>query len=67
MIFINWFTKLWYARLRRIDMNILWPTCKKLSPSLDQAKAIFALHAYNDPAWQYLGESSIYNIIDNLQ
>jgi hypothetical protein len=57
----------WHARQRRIDMQILWPLCVKQASSADHAKAAFALHAYNDPAWTCLGEDEIYRIIEGLQ
>jgi hypothetical protein len=57
----------WYAgRLRRLDMEILWPTCKAEAPDLDHARAAFAVHAFNDPAWLVLGEAAIVKAIDEL-
>jgi len=64
---MNWIRKIWYARLRRIDMQILWPCCKEQAKTLDQAKAAFAVHAYNDRAWAILGEVEVFRIIDGLQ
>lgn len=62
------YVKNWYdARRRRIDLEILWPACKEQARTLDQAKAAFAVHAFNDPAWSSLGREGIYLIIDNLQ
>ena len=43
--------KWWRKRQRRIDLDILWPTCKRLAPDLDHAKAAFMFHAVNDKAW----------------
>ena len=56
----------WYARMRRIDMEILWPTCLEQTHSLDHAKAAFAYHAFHDPAWLELGEDAIIEFIDGL-
>lgn len=64
---MNWLRKLWYTRLRRIDLEILWPSCKKAAPDLDTAKAVFAVHAYKDRAWLFLGEDAIYKAIEELQ
>jgi hypothetical protein len=64
--FIHWLLGLWYHRLRRIDLEILWPECKAQADNLDLAKATFATHAFHDPAWLYLGEDQIYHIIDRL-
>jgi hypothetical protein len=59
--------KWWHARQRRIDMDILWPICLKGANDLDHAKAAFAYHCFNDPAWQELGERDIFNFIDRLE
>jgi hypothetical protein len=56
----------WYRRLRRLDLQILWPSCKKQASDLDNAKAAFAVHAFHDRAWLILGEAGIYRIIDDL-
>ena len=60
---IDW----WYARSRRFDMKILWPACLEQAQNLDHAKAAFAYHAFNDPAWKRLGEAEIYRFIDSLE
>jgi hypothetical protein len=62
---MNWLKSLWYRHLRRIDMQILWPACVEKAPDLEHARAAFALHAFNDPAWLALGEG-IYSAIDHL-
>jgi hypothetical protein len=59
----NW----WYARLRKIDLQILWPQCRERSPDMDRAKAAFAVHAFHDRAWLILGEQEIYRRIDELK
>lgn len=41
----------WWARQRAVDLNVLWPQCKRLSPTIDHARAAFAVHAYSDAAW----------------
>lgn len=56
----------WCARQRRIDLEILWPICRDGANDLDHAKAAFAVHAFNDPAWLELGEDEIFNIIDGF-
>lgn len=47
-------------------MAVLWPVCLRQAPDLDHAKAAFALHAFNDPAWLFLGEDEIERFIDGL-
>src|SRR4029077_17444805 len=56
----------WNARRRKIDMQILWPICVQGANDLDHAKAAFAVHAFNNPAWQALGEDRIIEFIENL-
>jgi hypothetical protein len=57
----------WHARQRSIDMDILWPVCLQGANDLDHAKAAFATHAFNDPAWLALGEDGIIQFIDQLE
>lgn len=63
---MKWLRNLWYARLRRIDIQILWPSCVNNAASLDHAKAAFAAHAFHDRAWMALGEKAVYDAIDSL-
>lgn len=62
----GWIKRWWHARQRTIDMEILWPQCVELAPDLDHAKAAFAVHAMNDPAWLELGRDQVLNFIDEL-
>ena len=62
-LIMNW----WRARQRKIDLEILWPICCKGANDLDHAKAAFATHAFNDPAWQALGERELYRFIGRLE
>jgi hypothetical protein len=55
----------WHARQRRIDLDVLWPICRREANNLDHAKAAFAVHAYHDPAWLELGED-LFPFIDRL-
>lgn len=64
---IWWLKDWWYARLRKIDMEVLWPTCLAGARDLDHAKAAFAVHAFNDPAWLFLGRNAIHQIINGLE
>ena len=57
---------LWRRRQRQIDLDILWPICVRGANDLDHAKAAFAVHAFNDPAWRELGEE-LFNFIDRLE
>lgn len=47
----------WWSRQRAIDLQILWPVCKKQATNLEQAHRAFMFHAMNDPAWvRHYGE-----------
>jgi hypothetical protein len=59
--------KWWRRRQRELDLEILWPACLEYSTSLDEAKAAFAMHAFNDRAWTSLGEAEIIRRIEALQ
>jgi hypothetical protein len=63
---MKWLLNWWHARQRKIDLQILWPECVKHGRDLDQAKAAFAYHAFNDRAWLCLGEDEIKRRIDAL-
>lgn len=64
---IRWLLNWYNARRRAIDLEILWPICKEKATDLDHAKAAFAVHAFNDPAWMCLGHDEVYSRIDALQ
>jgi hypothetical protein len=59
--------RFWHAPRRRLDLAILWPSCIKHAPDLNRAKAAFAVHAFNDPAWLALGDKELFLFIDNLK
>jgi hypothetical protein len=63
---MRWLMNWWRARQRSIDLDIFWPCCKENASDLDQAKAVFAVHAFHDPAWLALGEDEICRRIDAL-
>jgi hypothetical protein len=42
----------WYRRrLRKLDMDFLWPVIKKQAPTLADARRAFYLHIMSDPVW----------------
>jgi hypothetical protein len=58
----------WWARQRATDLMILWPQCKKLADNMHHARAAFAVHAFNDPAWvEFYGETRLKQVIGELQ
>jgi hypothetical protein len=58
---------LWHARTRRLDVQLLWPSCKSQAPDIHHAKAAFACHAFNDPSWLALGHDEICRRIEELR
>lgn len=67
----RWLMNLWHASQRATDLAILWPICKREARyngfSLAHAKAVFAEHAFRDPAWLALSHDEIVGIIDKLE
>jgi hypothetical protein len=63
---MRWLLGFWYAQQRAFDLKFLWPACCEQAPTLDEAKMVFAIHAYNDPAWLWL-ENKLYETIDKLE
>jgi len=56
-----------WERQRAIDLEILWPICKEQAQGdMDKAKAAFAVHAFNDPAWVRHYEDRLYRVIEEL-
>ena len=59
--------KWWRARQRKIDIEILWPVCKREASDLDHARAAFAMHVFHDEAWVAdFGEDEIIRRIEAL-
>lgn len=54
-------------RRRRIDVEVLWPSCRDQAESLEYARAAFSLHAHSDPAWLRLGHDEIVRRIEALE
>ena len=63
----GWLSRWFDKRRRQIDIEILWPLCVENAPSLDHAKAAFAVHAMNDDAWLSLGADEALAIIEGLK
>lgn len=78
---INWLRSKWYARCRRVDLEILWPICKTeamadwqrrhreddLDQILMNARIAFWLHCSLDPAWLWIGEEATWDFIQELE
>ena len=63
---MSWIKNWWYGRQRNIDILVLWPACCARAHTIDDAKAAFAYHCYNDASWMSLGEDEIYRRIEEL-
>ena len=51
-----------------MDLNYLWPACKETADTLEQAKAVFAMHALRDAPWiKYYGKEGLLDFIDRLE
>lgn len=64
---IRWLQNWLWARQRAIDLAVLWPQCKEIAPDLDHARAAFAVHAFNDPAWVRYYKDRLVNVIGELK
>ncbi len=58
--------KWWHKRQRQLDIEILWPACKAQVTYIEHARDVFREHAFNDPAWQELGDK-LDSTIDSLE
>jgi len=67
MWLLRWLTGWYYKRLRAVDVDILWPVCCQKADNLAHARAAFAVHAFTDDAWRWLGEAEILKQIDALE
>jgi hypothetical protein len=57
----------WRRRQRMVDIEVLWPILLREAGDLDRARAAFAFHAMNDPAWLCLGEERVLAFINRLE
>ena len=64
---IRFFRGLWYARQRRIDLEILWPTCKANARDLEIAKVVFCIHVAQDPAWLDVDADHVVALLEALE
>ena len=68
MAMIGWLLRTWRRRQRQIDIDILWPICKREADTLDLAKVAFMFHCSLDPAWtRDFSEAEIASMVDELE
>jgi hypothetical protein len=63
---IRWLLGLYYARLRRLDLELLWPEIRERAASITHARMAFAVHVSRDPAWLFLGADKVDQIVWGL-
>lgn len=66
---IRWFMDWWASRCRDIDVEVLWPTCKRLAAEQGrdiEAGRAFAHHAAEDWAWKRLPYDEVCRQIEEL-
>jgi hypothetical protein len=77
---IQWLMRTWRRRQRKIDVDILWPICKREAEAdmwrtehpqltaLDCAKGAFMVHCALDSAWTAdFSEAEIAAMVDELE
>jgi hypothetical protein len=58
----------WWWMQRRMDVRMLWPICRDLSPDLDTAHEAFMAHAALTPCWiEYYGERALIEAVRRLK
>lgn len=51
-------------RIRKADLEILWPALLDLAPDEESAYESFLLHTKNDRAWAMIPEDEIKKLLD---
>jgi hypothetical protein len=64
---LGWVWRLYAKRLRRLDVEVLWPELKAAAANIDEARMAFEDHAIRDPAWLVLSMDEIDRIIAALE
>jgi hypothetical protein len=64
---MRWILGKYYARLRRLDIEVLWPDICRQATDILEARVAFRVHADCDPAWMFLGPAKIDEIIGGLE
>ena len=63
----NWIMNRWRARLRALDVELLWPECIAAARgNRSLAEVAFAAHMAMDPAYDGLSDNEKRQILDNL-
>lgn len=56
----------WRHRMRKHDLEILWPALLEKARDGETARRAFAMHALNDPAWSDVSEDEIRELVETL-
>lgn len=54
------------AHKRRVDLDILWPSCKQNASSVFAARLAFRAHCLQDPAWMAIPAREVDEIVRQL-
>jgi hypothetical protein len=59
----------WRGRQRRIDIDVLWPMCKRQAGphGLERARAAFHSHVMNRVTWRVMGRDRITAVVAALE
>lgn len=63
----RWLRECYHARLRKIDIEVLWPACREESKSLADAKLAFLRHTEKDFAWRALSDVGRRAVVEGLR
>lgn len=64
---MNFITRLWHRRQRKIDLEILWPAIRSRASDLNHARDAFQIHMNLDRAWERLGEAQKSLVLSRLK
>lgn len=60
MALVTWVRGRWYARVRRLDVKLLWPIIRQgAGGDMRRARLAFAIHCRHTPAWQALSAEDL--------
>lgn len=64
---MSWLLGWWWARQRKIDVQVLWPACKHNAPTLELAQQAFMMHAMQCPCWVRHYGGRLWQVVSRFQ
>ena len=55
---ISFISQAYNAHRRQVDIDVLWPECKKSACDLNHARLAFRYHTLHDGAWTCLSDEA---------